>query len=66
MIVTTEDELFSSDQERPPNNKNNIALTRSRSLPHLSHHDSGLGSYCGVGLVEVSARFERDSNFQFL
>lgn len=48
MMATTEEELFSSE-ERQPKSNNNITLSRSRSLPHLSHHDSGLGSYCGVG-----------------
>lgn len=50
MMATTEDELFSSE-ERQQKSNNNIALSRSRSLPHLSHHDSGLGSYYGVGFV---------------
>lgn len=48
-MATTEEELFSSE-ERQQKGNNNAVLPRSRSLPHLSHHDSGLGSYYGVGL----------------
>lgn len=46
-MATTDEEL--SSDERPSQRRSNVAgLSRSRSLPHLSHHDSGLGSYYGV------------------
>ncbi|KAF5286025.1 hypothetical protein FQA39_LY16467 [Lamprigera yunnana] len=45
-MATTDEEL--SSDERPRRNM----LSRSRSLPHLSHHDSGLGSYCGNSVVD--------------
>ncbi|XP_018332376.1 monocarboxylate transporter 12-like isoform X2 [Agrilus planipennis] len=44
-MAATDEELSYSHGERPL--RNPLHITRSRSLPHLSHHDSGLGSYCG-------------------
>lgn len=42
-MATTDDEP-SSDENRPRRH----VLSKSRSLPQLSQHDSGLGSYYGV------------------
>lgn len=41
-MATTDEELYSDERPR------RSVLSRSQSLPHLSHHDSGLGSYYGV------------------
>ncbi|KAJ3627505.1 hypothetical protein MTP99_014879 [Tenebrio molitor] len=45
-MATTDEEL--SSDERPRRS----VLSRSQSLPHLSHHDSGLGSYYGGSGVD--------------
>ncbi|XP_060524135.1 monocarboxylate transporter 2-like isoform X2 [Cylas formicarius] len=48
-MAVTDDELSCEDQPR------RNCLSRSRSLPQLSHHDSGLGSYYGGSGAEDPA-----------
>lgn len=45
-MATTDDDFFKDDRHR------RSGLFRSRSLPQLSHHDSGLGSYYGGSATE--------------
>ncbi|CAH1115654.1 unnamed protein product [Psylliodes chrysocephalus] len=50
-MQNTTDEELSSDG-RPRRSTSASGLSRSRSLPQLSHHDSGLGSYYGGSGVD--------------
>lgn len=58
-MATTDEEL--SSDERPRRS----VLSRSQSLPQLSHHDSGLGSYYGVCPITLTQRSTALVHFTF-